>query len=341
MSTPEAPDISQLSPRQKAAIGMIAVGREAAAAIMAHMPETEVEPLVVEISRLRHVDASVAQAVLEELHETLLAQHYLREGGLEYAMQLLSEVKGERAAEIIARLHATATASPFAFLTNAEPDALIQQLRDERAQTVALVLSYLPNSLSAKVLSGLDVDHRQDVAHRLATIGRPSSDVVKRVEALMRRKIGTITSSAGGERTSGVSELAEMLNSVDRATERSILDGIAAIDPELADEIRQLMFIFEDLTLLSDRDLQEVLRQVEVQTLAYAVKGVKSDVQDAVMRNLSERARENLLEEAELLGAVRRKDVEEAQNQVIQVIRRMEEAQEITIVRGGAEEFVQ
>jgi flagellar motor switch protein FliG len=338
-SSPSLPGV--LSRAQKAAAVLLAVGPDAASKVLAHLAEHEVEQVALEVAQLGQVPAEQLELVLREFHQEALAHQHLIAGGEQHARALLRRLHGQSEADdIVDRLLATVRVTPFSFLRYHEPQEVCQHLRDEHPQTIALVLAHLPNKFASQILAGLEADTQAEVALRVATMDRTSPEVVERVEAALQSRFGPSRRHSPQEH-GGVRELASMLNFADRSTERAILGSLEALTPELADEVRALMFVFEDIVTLDDRTLQEVLRQVDLKRLAIAMKGVREDVGGAVLRNLSERARETLTEEIELLGPTRLKDVEAAQTEVVRLIRKVEEAGTIVINRGGEGDLVE
>ncbi|MTV27346.1 flagellar motor switch protein FliG [Nitriliruptoraceae bacterium ZYF776] len=322
---------------QKAAAVLVAVGPERAAAVMAHLDEEEVEALTVEVATLGEVPPHQLQAILEEFHTDAVAQQHLLSGGERHAREMLRRLHGDEGDEIVDRLLATTQSAPFHFLRLHEPAEVLQHLRDEHPQTVALVLAHLPARLGAALLSGLDPSQQAAVATRLATLDRAEASVVAQVEQALRERLGEVRRRSG--RRDGVKELADLLNQTDRSTERKILSELETRDPALAERVRALMFVFEDLVTLEERALQELLRQLDPQRLAVALKGVSAELRGTVERNLSERARTALLEELDLLGQVRLRDVEEAQSEVVRLVHELEREGVIQLAR-GTEEFV-
>jgi flagellar motor switch protein FliG len=278
--------------------------------------------------------------VVEEFYEVAVAQEYIAEGGLQYARTVLEKALGEaRANEVMTRLSGSIQVSPFEFLRRTEASQILNVLSNEHPQTVALVLAYLPPDSAAQVVSGLPEALQSEVAMRIALMDRTAPEVIREIERVLERKLSSVINqdftSAGGLRS-----LVELLNQVDRGTERTILESLEDQNPELADEVRRMMFLFEDITVLDDRSIQQVLREVDGKELAVALKGTSSEVKDAIFRNMSERAAQNIKEDLEFMGPVRVKDVEEAQQKVVAVIRRLEEAGTIVIVRGGEDQLV-
>jgi flagellar motor switch protein FliG len=331
-------DVSGL---RKAAILLIQMGQDNANKVLAQMREPEVEELVAEIMRLQRVDAGTADLVIDEFHTMMSARGYVSQGGISFARELLESGLGvERAGEILNRLEAAITEMPFQFMRRADPRQLLSFLQEEHPQTIALVLAHLPSEQASGVLSGFTPELQTDVAHRIAVMDRTSPDQIRRVEAVLERRMSSILAPTESAAVGGVQPLIDIINRADRSTERLILESLEAMDPELANEVRSRMFLFEDITTLDDKSVQTVLRQVETNDLATALKGVRDDVREKVMRNLSERASETLAEEIEMLGPVRLRSVEEAQAKVVQVIRQLEESGQVVVSRGGTDEFV-
>jgi len=326
---------------RKAAITLIQLGSERAAQVLAHLSDAEVEEISAEIARLEQVDASEADEVMSELRHLVTARINIAQGGLSYAQSLLEQSLGpERAAEVMARLQAAAVQLPFQFLHRADPVQLRGFIADEHPQVVALVLAHLTPDKASLVLSGLPPQAQTNVAHRIAVMGRPSPEVVRTVEQTLERKLSSVLQPTEMSRVGGVDPLVSIINRSDRVTERQIVEGLEALDAELADDVRSRMFMFEDVVSLEDRSVQLVVRQVDTAELAMALKGVSENVRTKITSNLSERAAETLLEEVDLLGAVRLTQVEEAQQSIIRTIRQLEERGEIMIHRGSDDELV-
>ncbi|MBT8225367.1 MAG: flagellar motor switch protein FliG [Dactylosporangium sp.] len=333
--------MQDLNGLRKAAVLLVQMGTTDAAKVMSHLKEAEVEELTAEIVRLGPVEAAVANDVLIEFEELATARQYAGEGGIIYAKALLEASLGrERAGEIVARLSTIFMDVPFGFLQQADPRQVLSFIQDEHPQTIALVLAHMPAVLASQVLSGLPGDLQAEVANRIAIMDRTSPDIIRQVEATLERKLSTVLQPSELSSVGGLDPLVEIINRSDRATERMILEGLQGKNPELAEQIRAKMFMFEDIVTLDDRGIQQVLRQVETADLATALKGVRQDVRQKIMGNLSERASENLAEEIELLGPIRLRSVEEAQAKIIQVIRSLEESGDIVIRRGDDDELV-
>jgi flagellar motor switch protein FliG len=326
---------------RKAAVLLIQMGKERAAQVMAHLSDAEVEAISGEIARLDAVSASETAQVLNEFHDLATAHAHVTQGGFGFAQQLLEQSLGpERAKEIMERLHAAAVQMPFQFLHRADPAQLRSFIADEHPQVIALVLAHMAADKASLLLSGLPAHQQAVVAHRIAVMDRTSPEIVRTVEAVLERKLSSMLQPTEVSRVGGVDPLVNIINRSDRPTERQIVEGLEGLDPALADEVKSRMFMFEDITGLDDRSVQQVLRQVDTAELALALKGVSDAVRTKITANLSERAAENLLEEVELLGAVRLAQVEEAQQGVIRTIRQLEEQGQIMVRRGSDDEFV-
>jgi flagellar motor switch protein FliG len=330
-----------LTHRQKAAIMIVAMGPDVAGKVLRHLDEDEVEQITLEIARMGKIAPELREAVIEEFHELCVAQEYIAEGGLQHARQVLESAFGtEKANQLITRVIQAMQIVPFDFIKKTDPSQLLNFIQDEHPQTIALVLAYLPPNQAAQVLQGLPPELRADVAHRIAIMDRTPPDVIREVERVLERKLSSVISqdfSTAG----GVKALVELLNWIDRTSERMILDSLSETNPELAEEVKKMMFVFEDIVQLDDRSIQQVLKEVDMKELALALKGCSEEVQQRIFKNMSERAANMLKEDMEFMGPVRLRNVEEAQQRIVAIIRRMEEAGEIVIARGGgAEEMV-
>ncbi|HWH32399.1 MAG TPA: flagellar motor switch protein FliG [Egibacteraceae bacterium] len=327
--------VTQLSRAQKAAAVLVAIGPEAASKIMAFLTDAEQEQVALEVATLGQVKAEDAGQILREFHAEAVAHQFILKGGVDFARDLLRRTHGSEADGIIERLLAAVSVSPFAFLRQRDPAQLVQYLQEEHPQTVALVLAHLPPGNAARVIAGLPEHVQREVAFRLATMESTSPEVIAQVETAMQTRFGSVRGREELSKKGGVKDLASILNSSDRQTERLILAGLEATDPDIAEEVRALMFVFEDIVLLDDRAVQEVLREIDASTLALAMKGVTDTVSDKILSNVSQRAAEALREELEVLGAVRVRDVEAAQSEIVRHIRRLEEDGRIIVKRGG------
>ncbi|TQK69565.1 MULTISPECIES: flagellar motor switch protein FliG [unclassified Nocardioides] len=340
LMTTSGPTLVSMGVR-KAAVLLIQMGKERAAQVMSHLSDAEVEAISGEIARLDAVSASETSQVLEEFHNLATAHAHVTQGGFGFAQQLLEQSLGpERAKEIMERLHAAAVQMPFQFLHRADPAQLRSFIADEHPQVIALVLAHMAADKASLLLSGLPAHQQAVVAHRIAVMDRTSPEIVRTVEAVLERKLSSMLQPTEVSRVGGVDPLVNIINRSDRPTERQIVEGLEGLDPALADEVKSRMFMFEDITGLDDRSVQQVLRQVDTAELALALKGVSDAVRSKITANLSERAAENLLDEVELLGAVRLAQVEEAQQGVIRTIRQLEEQGQIMVRRGNDDEFV-
>jgi len=333
---PKAPEsVASLKGIEKAAILLVAIGEERASEIFRHLGDTEVEALSLEIAKSRKVPTNVSRDVLGEAVETVLAEDYIAEGGVDYARNILERSLGStRAEELIGRLSATIERRPFEFLRRTPPEQIHVFLRNEAPQTIALVIANLHTTLAAQVLSFLEPEGQADVARRVAKMAETRPEVVSHVENVMRQKLSNVIAqeyAAAG----GVKSLADILNHSDRTTERNVLDELAKTESELAEEVRLLLFTFEDITKLDDRSIQMVLKEVDQKDLAIALRGVSNDVRDRIFSNMSERGAELLKEEIEFQPPQRKRVIEEAQGRIVGVVRRLEEAGAVVLSRGG------
>ncbi len=333
-------EIDEMTGVQKTAVLLIALGPERSSKIFKHLKEDEIEQLTLEIANTRSVSQSLKDDVMDEFYQVCLAQQYIAEGGINYARDLLEKALGaERAREVIGKLTASLQVRPFEFIRKTEPAQLLTFIQDEHPQTIALILSYLPASQAAAIVGALSPDKQADVAKRIAQMDRTSPDVLKEVERVLERKLASLVNQdytiAGG-----VDAIVDILNTVDRSTEKHIMENLEIEEPELADEIRKKMFVFEDILSLDDRSIQRVLREVENNELAMALKSATEEVQNAIFSNLSKRLVTMIKEDMDFMGPVRMKDVEEAQQKIVNVIRKLEDSGEIVIARGGGDEIV-
>jgi len=323
---------------KKAAILLMQAGKEHASSVLRSMREQEVAEIMAEVARLHHLEANEIAEVLSEFQDIYSARSQIAQGGYSTARELLeASFGGQKADEILDNLGVTMVAAPFEFLRRADTRQVLTYLQDEHPQTIALVLAHMNPDAAALVLSSLPEELQRDVALRVAKMDRTSPEVIEQVEAILERKLSTVIQQSDFAQAGGLQTLVDILNSADRATERLILEGLDNQDSELADEVRNRMFVFEDIDTLDDRSVQLVLRSVDAKELAVALKGVDAKVRNKVMKNMSERAAANLAEEIQLLGPVKLKTVEEAQAGVVRVIRTLEEAGQIDMARGGDE----
>ncbi|MGH8962273.1 MAG: flagellar motor switch protein FliG [Jatrophihabitantaceae bacterium] len=339
---PPAPDpLSGLTGRQKAAVLVLQLGREESARVLGQLNEAELEELSSEIARLGNVPSDVSAAVLGEFAGVLTNGAATTRGGLDLARELLLSTVGEkRAEEMLERLSQSFVAVPFAFMQNLDGRQITSFLADEHPQTIALVLAHLPAGLASTVLAGLNGDLQATIAHRIAVMDRTSPDLIRQVESALERRLSSLGVASDLSAVGGLRPLVEIINRADRGTEKLLLEGLDQLDPELAELVRAQMFMFEDLVSLDDRAIQLVLRQVQTNDLATALKGVPDTVRTRVMQNMSERAALNLAEEIDVLGPVRVHVVEEAQAGIVRIIRQLEESGQIIVGRGGEDAFV-
>ncbi|ANQ53499.1 flagellar motor switch protein FliG [Thermosipho affectus] len=334
------PDKINIPGKRKAAILLVLMGPENAANVLKQLEEQDVETLTIEIANLGKVTDDEKEQVLSEFKELSKAREMLLSGGIDYAKEMLIKAFGpERAMKVIERLVSNLQVKPFEFMKLADPMQVVNFLQSEHPQTIALVLSFLEPPLAAKVLSSLPENIQAEVIKRIALLERASPDVVREIEKNLEKKfsgIGMQTLSQVG----GVDTAAEIINNIDRATEKSIMEKLGYESPELAEEIRRRLFVFEDLLKLDDRSVQLVLREVDTRDLAVALKGASEELKEKIFNNMSKRAAQLLKDELEFMGPVRVKDVEEAQQKIINIVRRLEEAGEIVIARGGGEELI-
>ena len=325
---------------QKAAILLIALGPDKSSNVFKHLKEDEIEQLTLEIANTRSVSPAMKDAVLDEFYEVCLAQQYIAEGGIGYAKDLLEKALGsERAKDVIGKLTASLQVRPFEFVRKTDASQLLNFIQDEHPQTIALILSYLSSNQASAIISALSPVKQTDVAKRIALMDRTSPDVIKEVEKVLEQKLASLVNQ-DYTIVGGVDSIVDILNTVDRGTEKHIMESLEIEDPELADEIRKKMFVFEDILSLDDRSIQRVLREVDNNELAVALKGSNEEVQNLIFSNLSKRLATMIREDMDFMGPVRMKDVEEAQQKIVNIIRKLEDSAEIIISRGGGDEIV-
>ena len=325
---------------QKAAILLIALGPEKSASIFKHLKEDEIEELTLEIANTRSVSPQTKESVLNEFYQVCLAQQYIAEGGIGYAKELLDKALGsDKAQEVITKLTASLQVRPFEFVRKTDPSQVLNFIQDEHPQTIAMILSYLSPAQSAMILGALTPEKQADVAKRIAKMDRTSPDVIKEVERVLERKLSSLINQ-DYTIVGGVDAIVGILNTVDRGTEKHIMESLEIEEPELADEIRKKRFVLEDILLLDDRAIQRVLRDVDNNDLAVALKGANEEVQNVIFKNLSKRLAAMIREDMEFMGPVRMKDVEEAQQKIVGIIRKLEDSAEIVISRGGGDEII-
>ena len=330
----------EISGLQKAAILLIALGPEKSASIFKHLKEDEIEQLTLEIANTRSIPTDTKDQILDEFYDICLAQKYISEGGINYAKELLEKALGhDKAMDVIGKLTASLQVRPFEFVRKTDASQLLNFIQDEHPQTIALILSYLSSSQASAIISSLSPDKQADVAKRIAQMDRTSPDVIKEVEKILEKKVSSLVNQ-DYTIVGGVDSIVDILNTVDRGTEKHIMESLEIEEPELADEIRKKMFVFEDILSLDDKSIQRVLREVDNNELAVALKGANEEVQNVIFNNLSKRLVTMIKEDMEYMGPVRMKDVEEAQQKIVNIIRKLEDAGEIIISRGGGDEIV-
>ena len=341
---PAMPDMygepREMTAHEKAAIFFIAIGGEYAAKLFEHMDDDEIESITLEIANNKQVSAEQKAQVISEFYQMAMARDYISTGGLEYAQNVLEKALGaDKAMDILNRLTTSLQVRPFDFLRKTDPSQLLNFIQNEHPQTIALVMAYLEPDQAAIIMSGLAPESQADVAKRIAMMDRTSPDVIREVERVLERKLSSMMTqdftTAGG-----IPAVVEVLNRVDRTTEKAIIESMEVDNPELAEEIKKLMFVFEDIVMLDDRSLQMVLRDVDTKDLSLAMKATPQEVSEKIYKNMSKRASDMLREEIEFMGPVKIRDVEEAQMKVVNVIRALEEKGEIVISRGQGDEMI-
>lgn len=331
--------IQSMTNSQKVAALLIAMGPKVASEVMKNIgDEQEVEHLALEIASLSKISPELLNQILEEFYALFQASGYLASGGVSYARTVLEEAYGSNQADkILERLVATLQTNPFDFFNNADPAQLATSFQHENPQLVALVLAYLKPDRSAAIIGGLPPEMQGEVATRIAEMDRTNPEVLREVERILESKFSSVV-TADFSMAGGVESLAEILNRSDRTTEKAILDSLEMKDPEVAEQVRELMFVFEDLVQLDDRAVQRILREVETKDLALSLKGSNEAVKEKILRNMSERAAAMLADDMEYMGPVRARDVQEKQTYIVGVIRALESAGEIQVSRGTEED---
>jgi flagellar motor switch protein FliG len=333
-------DQKGLSGKQKAAILLISLGPDVSASIYKHLSEEEIEKLTLEISGVKKVDSYAKEEVVEEFHQIALAQDYITQGGIGYAKTVLEKALGEEQATIILnRLTSSLQVRPFDFARKADPTQILNFIQNEHPQTIALILSYLDSQQAGQILSELPQEMQADIAKRIAVMDRTSPEIINEVEQILERKLST-TVTQDYTQTGGIEAVVEVLNGVDRSTERTILDALEIQDPELAEEIKKRMFVFEDIVTLDNRSIQRIIRECENEDLLLSLKVSSEEVKEIVYKNMSTRMVDTFKEEMEYMGPVRLRDVEEAQSRIVAIIRRLEDVGEIVIARGGGDDII-
>ncbi|HZK27316.1 MAG TPA: flagellar motor switch protein FliG [Thermoclostridium sp.] len=326
--------------KEKAAMLLIALGPELSSDVFKQLKEEEIEQLTLEIANIRSVTSNDKDIIMEEFYQMCLAQDYIAEGGIGYAKDILEKALGaEKSMEIINRLTVSLQVRPFEFIRKTDASQVLNFLQNEHPQTIALILAYLRPSQSAEVLSALPQDKQADVAKRVAVMDRTSPEIIKEVERVLEKKLSSLVLE-DYTATGGLQSIVDILNSVDRGTEKHIMETLEIEDSELAEDIRKRMFVFEDILQLDNRSIQRFLREIDNSQMAIALKGATEEVQDAIYGNMSKRLSDMIKEDIDFMGPVRLKDVEEAQQKIVNVIRKLEDSGEIIISRGGGDEII-
>ncbi len=331
---------SERTGREKAAMLLISLGPEKSAEIFKHLKEEEIEQLTLEIANIRTVTPDEKERVLEEFYQICLAQEYIAEGGIGYAREILEKALGtQKALDVINKLTVSLQVRPFEFVRKTDPSQLLNFIQKEHPQTIALILAYLKPQQASIVMAALPQDKQADVARRIATMDRTSPEVIKEVERILEKNLSSLVTE-DFTAVGGVQAIVNILNTVDRGTEKYIMETLEIEDTDLAEEIRRRMFVFEDILTLDNRSIQRFLRDVDNNQLAVALKGATEEVQKVIFSNMSKRLSEMIKEDIEFMGPVRLKDVEEAQQKIVNIIRKLEDAGEIVISRGGGDEII-
>lgn len=330
----------QFNGKEKVAILLIALGPQKSAEIFKHLNEEEIEELTLQIANMRMVSPEEKKIVIEEFYQICLAQEYISEGGINYAKDILERALGsEQAVNIISKLTSSLHVRPFEFIRKADPEQLLNYIQNEHPQTIALVLSYLGHQQSAQILSSLPLEKQSEVARRIAIMDRTSPEVVREIETVLESKFSNILAQ-DFTTTGGIQAVVDILNAVDRGTEKHIMEELDSRDAELSEEIRKRMFVFEDIITLDNRSIQRVIREIENSQWAIALKGASEEVKELIFSNMSKRLAEMIKEDIEFMGPVRIRDIEDSQQGIVNVIRKLEEDGEIITPRGGDEVVV-
>ena len=325
---------------QKVAILLIALGPDISAKVMKNLTDEEVEQISLEISSIQKVEPEIKEEIIEQFHQIAVAQDYISQGGVSYAKMLLEKAFGEQEAmNIINRLTSSLQVRPFDFARKADPGQILNFIQNEHPQTIALVLSYLDPEQAGQILSELEEDVQADIARRIATMDSTPPDIVSNIERILEQKISSSLIDDYTQ-TGGIQSVVDVLNQVDRSTERTILETLEIQDPELSEEIKKRMFIFDDIVILDNRAIQRIIREVDNEDLMLALRASSDEVKELIFNNMSQRMEETFKEEMEYMGPVRLRDVEEAQSRIVATIRRLDEIGEIVIARGGGDDIL-
>ena len=336
-----AEDKLELTPNRKAAVLLLTLDQDSVTSILKQLDSKAVEEVMRELASLREVSEPIRNKVLREFYDLALAQSWAAEGGLEYAKALLHlSLDTKEADRILQQISQTVRKTPFAFLQKAESQNLLTFIQDEHPQTIALIVSHLPYHKAAEILAGLPGPKQIEVVKRVANMEQTNPEVISEVERGLEARLSNMLSQSF-EKIGGVDTVAEVLNLVDRTTEKGIMEGLEAEDPDLVEQIRRLMFVFEDILLVDDKGIQGVLKEVDNDELALALKTASPELREKIFKNMSERASQLIKEDMEYMGPVRVADVEAAQQRIVDIVRRLEDSGEIVISgRGGDKDLI-
>ncbi|MBI4717332.1 MAG: flagellar motor switch protein FliG [Planctomycetes bacterium] len=334
-------DTSSIRGLTKSAILLLSLERDIAAAVMRQLDPDTIEEITREIAQVDRVSVETRGAVVEEFYNLALANQYVKQGGISYARQLLEKVlPSDQAAHVLKMIEHQVHKQPFSFLAKTDTENLTTFIQDEHPQTIALILSHLPTNKASEILSSLPAAKQVEVVARIARMDNTNPEVIKEVEQGLTLRLSGLVSQTY-QKVGGVESVAEILNLADRSTEKGILEALEGQDPDLVEQIRRLMFVFEDIMLVNDKGIQSVLKEIDNEDLALALKTASPDLMDKIFRNMSERAAQLIKEDMEYMGPVRVSDVEAAQQKIVDVVRRLEDAGEIIISgRGGEKEMI-
>lgn len=330
----------KMTTKEKAAVLMITLGKDYAAKVYKHLTDEEVEQLTLSITSMRRVDPELKESVVDEFLQMCIARKYISEGGIDYARDILNKAFGEtRTNDLIGKLSSSLRVKPFDFIRKADSTQVLNFIQNEHPQTIALILSYVDPKHSAQILAALPLEKQTSVIARIANMGITSPEYIKETERVLEKKLSTL-SFVDQTTTGGIDSLVSILNSVDRGTERHLLESLEETDAELVEEIRKRMFIFEDIVKLSNQAVQRVLKEIDNRDIAVALKGATAEVTKLIFENISKRLQEMIKEDMEFMGPVRVRDVEEAQQKIVNVIRQLDDSGEIIISRNSGDELI-
>lgn len=334
---PRKPTLEDLTGLQKAAVLLVALDQDTAATVMKVLPGELVEDISREIASTERIEPPLRKNIVTEFYNLVLARQYVDNGGLPWARAVLQKsLPPDEARRIISAIEHQVHKQPFVFLQKTERENLLTFLKEEHPQTIALILSHVPPTMSAEILTGLETERQVEVITRIANMDQTSPDVIQEVEKGLEKRLAGLVSERF-ERVGGVTAVADILNLAGRAAERAILESLEPDDPELVEDIRRLMFVFEDILAVNDKGIQAVLKEVANEELALALKTASEDLKDKIFRNMSERAAQLIQEEMEFMGPVRVSDVEQAQQKIVDIVRRLEDSGDVIISGKGSD----